>query len=393
MNRKIKSTILIIFLALALILSACQGASPPAQEPTPIPTVVGEAGVTVEGKLAPVESVNLSFNMGGTIVDVSVTEGERVEAGQTIAQLDQRERLDAAVASAELELVGARQALETLDDNAEVAAADAQKRVADARDAVRHAEWYLNNLEDGSRPTDIDEAKANVVLLKDRLEQAQEDFSSYENKPEDNVTRAQLLSKLAAAQQSYDDAVRLLNNLEGNASEIDMSIGQANLALAEANLTLAEREYEKVKDGPDPDDLEVAQARLKAAESGLAAARQSLTNAELVAPFSGTVVQLDLKVGEQAIPGNPAVILADLSGWVVETDDLNEMEIPRVEEGQFVSVTPDALPDLTLRGVVESISQFSVERFGDVTYTAKIDLEESDPRLRWGMTVKVLFEG
>jgi len=46
-----------------------------------------------------------------------------------------------------------------------------------------------------------------------------------------------------------------------------------------------------------------------------------------------------------------------------------------------------------LRGVVESISQFSVERFGDVTYTAKIDLEESDPRLRWGMTVKVLFEG
>lgn len=393
MNRRIQNTLLVTILALALILSACQGAAPTAQEPTPIPTVVGEAGVIVEGKLVPVESVNLSFNMGGTIVDLPVAEGEHVEAGQTIAQLDQRERLAAAVASAELELVGARQALETLNDNAEVAAADAQKRVADARDAVRHAEWYLNNLEDGSRPTDIDEARANVVLLKDRLEQAQDDFSAYENKPEDNVTRAQLLSKLAAAQQSYDDAVRLLNNLEGNASEIDLSIGQANLSLAQANLALAEREYEKVKDGPDPDDLEVAQASLKAAESGLTAAQQSLTNAELVAPFSGTVVQLDLKVGEQAIPGNPAVVLADLSGWVVETDDLNEMEIPRVEAGQSVSVTPDALPDLTLQGVVESISQFSVERFGDVTYTAKIGLEESDPRLRWGMTVKIVFEG
>lgn len=393
MNRRIQNTLLVTILALALILSACQGAAPTAQGPTPIPTVVGEAGVIVEGKLVPVESVNLSFNMGGTIVDLPVAEGEHVEAGQTIAQLDQRERLAAAVASAELELVGARQALETLNDNAEVAAADAQKRVADARDAVRHAEWYLNNLEDGSRPTDIDEARANVVLLKDRLEQAQDDFSAYENKPEDNVTRAQLLSKLAAAQQSYDDAVRLLNNLEGNASEIDLSIGQANLSLAQANLALAEREYEKVKDGPDPDDLEVAQASLKAAESGLTAAQQSLTNAELVAPFSGTVVQLDLKVGEQAIPGNPAVVLADLSGWVVETDDLNEMEIPRVEAGQSVSVTPDALPDLTLQGVVESISQFSVERFGDVTYTAKIGLEESDPRLRWGMTVKIVFEG
>ena len=183
--------------------------------------------------------------------------------------------------------------------------------MADARDAVREAERDLTNLKSGGRQTDIDSAKANVVLLKDRLNKAQEDFASYENKPEDNVTRARLLSKLADTQRKYDDAVRLLNNLQGSAPDIDMAIAQANLSLAQASLTLAEQNYEKVKDGPDPDLLASAQAREKAAETGLVAAKAALANRQLVAPFDGTVAQLNLKVGEQAAPGVTAIVLAD----------------------------------------------------------------------------------
>jgi len=112
---------------------------------------------------------------------------------------------------------------------------------------VRYAERYLNNLNSGSRGTDIDKARADVVLLKDRLDQARKDFAAYENKPEDNVTRAQYLSRLADAQRKYDDIVRLLNNLEGNPSDIDMAIAEANLTLSQAQLSLAEQEYEEVK--------------------------------------------------------------------------------------------------------------------------------------------------
>jgi hypothetical protein len=56
-----------------------------------------------------------------------------------------------------------------------------------------------------------------------------------------------------------------------------------------------------------------------------------------------------------------------------------------------VTVTPDALPDLKLNGVVESISQLYEQKFGDITYTAKILMKDTDPRLRWGMTVSVQF--
>lgn len=387
-----RTFLLLISLLGLFSLVGCQGRGPSTQPSATIPpTVTEEAGLTVEGKLVPKDYVNLSFNIPGTVAELPFQEGQSVQSGELIASLDQRERLAAAVTSAELELINARQALKALNENAEVNTAAALQKVASARDAVRSAERYLNNLKTGSRQTDIDSAKANVVILKDRLDQARKDFNAVQNKPEDDLTRATYLSKLADAQRKYDNAVRLLNNLQGSPSEIDLAIAEANLALAQARLALAEQEYEDVKSGPDPDQLEAAQARLKAAESAYAAAQAALSDAELIAPFSGVIVKLDLKLGEQVVPGRVAVVLADFSRWYVETKDLNEMEVPQVQVGQNVTITPDALPELKLPGVVESISQIYEEKFGDVTYTARIRLEDSDPRLRWGMTVTVHF--
>lgn len=386
-----KPKLFLLFIPILLLLAGCQINTQAAQEPTQIPVVTGESGVTVEGKLVPLKDVQLSFNMPGLITEVLVDEGENVEQGQVLARLDQRPRLASAVAAADLEVVIAQQALKTLQENSAVTSAAAQQRVASARDAVRYAERYLNNLNSGSRGTDIDKAEANVVLLKDRLDKAREDYAPYENKPEDNVKRASYLSRMADAQRKYDDAVLLLNNLQGNPGEIDLAVAEANLSLAQAELALAEEDYEEVKNGPDPDDLRAAQARLAAAETALTAAQAALADSELAAPISGTVVRLDLKAGEQAVPGRTIAVLADLSGWVVETEDLNEMEVPDIQEGQSVVLVPDAIPELELDGQVESISQIYEEKLGDVTYTARITLSEDDPRLRWGMTTKVRF--
>jgi HlyD family secretion protein len=382
-----------LLVIVAFFLSGCQAISgaKPAAEATPVPVVTQEPGVISEGKLAPRQFVNLSFTTGGKVDTLNVAEGDTVKAGQIIAELDQREQLAAAVDSAQLELINAQQALKDLLDNAGVVTANALQKVADQRDAVRSAERYLNNLKAGGKPVDINSAQANVVILKDRLDKAWEDYKPYQDKPEDDVKRAQFLARYADAQRNYDNAVRLLNNLQGPATDIDMAIAQANLSLAQASLALAEQDYEKVKTGPDPDLLAAAQAREKAAETGLAAAKAALANRQLVAPFDGTIAQLNLKVGEQASPGVTAVVLADFSGWVVETDDLTENEVPNVQVGQAAEVTFDALPELTLQGKVQSISDVHTDRSGDVTYTTKVTLAESDPRLRWGMTAVVHF--
>jgi multidrug resistance efflux pump len=380
------------FVFLALLLSACQAVAPAASTPTAVPVVAGETALSVEGKLMPVRDASLAFNLGGTIGEVLVAEGQQVQAGEVLARLEQTERLASAVAAAELELVNARQGRQALLDNAEVRTAAAQQAVAAARDALRDAERYLNNLVSGGKQTNIDQASANLVLLKDRLDEAQKDFNQYARRPEDDLTRATYQSRLAEVQQQYDNAVRLLNNLEGPATGLDLDIATANLALAQAQLAFKEQEYQDVQSGPDPQDMELAEARLAATEAALAAAQAALDDAELRAPFSGTIVRLDVKAGETAVPGLPAVVLADMSTWKVETTDLNEMDLSRVEVGMQVVVNPDALPELSLAGRLDEISQYAVERFGDVTYTATIQMLETDPRLRWGMTVQVVIE-
>ena len=354
--------------------------------PTVIPVVTEAAGVVTEGQLIPYRYVNLSFNTGGIVGVILADEGDSVQEGQPLALLDQREQYATAVSSAEMELINAQVALKKLNENTNVNTSQASKKVADARDALREAERRLTNLKTGGQQTNINSASADVVILKDRLDKAQKDFNSYENKPSDNLKRAEYLSKLADAQKKYDNAVRLLNNLQGSASEIDLAVAEANLELAKANLAFQEQEYEQVKAGPNPDDLASAQARFKSAETALAAAQAAYDDSELKAPFSAQVAKLNYKVGELAAPGQPAVVLADFTQWIIETDDLTEIEVPKVQIGDLANITFDALPGLTLKGVVESIGGIYEEKRGDVTYTARIRLTENDPRLRWGMT-------
>lgn len=389
-----KSGLFILLLLGGILTAACSaiGSQTTGEaEPTDVPIVEADIEIISEGRLVPRQQVNLSFKTGGQVAEVMVEEGDSIESGQVIARLADSEQLEVAVANAELELLNAQQARQELVKNTDVNTAQALQSITDARDAVRDAERYQNNLQAGSRQTDIDSARADVIILEEKLDKAKEKYEPYANKKEDNIKRATFLSKMADAQAKYDNAVRLLNNLQGSASELDTAIADASLAVAQAQLALAEQTYEDLKDGPDPDDLAAVESRITAAETGLTAARAAFENLELLAPFSGTVVDLQLKVGEQVSLGLPVVLLADISEWMVETDDLTEIEVPEIRVGQSVTVTPDALPDLELSGTVESISDLFEEKRGDITYTVRIQLNEEDERLRWGMTVVVTF--
>lgn len=393
MKSKLFTPIIIITLS-SLILTACGSIGAPADDaaPTEIPIVITDTDVVAEGRLVPNDSANLSFKAAGQVTEILITEGDTVEAGQVIARLDNSEQLQSAIANAEAELLNAQLARDALFDNAKVNSAAALQAIADARDAVRDADRYLNNLNAGSRDTDIDLAKADVAILKDQLDEAQEDYKPYENKPEDDLKRATFLARFAQAEQLYKDAVRKLNNLQGEPSKIDLDIAEANQAVAEAQLLLALQNYDEIASGPDPDDLAAVEARIKAAEAGLVSAQATLNNIELVAPFDGKIVDLVITTGEQVAPGVTAAVLADFSQWIVETDDLTEIEVPEISIGQSVTIVPDALPDLELTGMVERISDVFEEKRGDITYTARIKLNEENELLRWGMTVVVTFE-
>ena len=98
---------------------------------------------------------------------------------------------------------------------------------------------------------------------------------------------------------------------------------------------------------------------------------------------------MTINPGEIAAPGMRLISLADVTQWEVDTDDLTEMEVVGVQPGAAVNITLDALPGMTLKGQVISITPRSTTKSGDVTYTVKISIADPDPRLRWGMTAVV----
>ena len=94
---------------------------------------------------------------------------------------------------------------------------------------------------------------------------------------------------------------------------------------------------------------------MNAADAHVTAAETAIELYELRAPFSGTLLSLDLAVGETANPGLPIAFLADASHWIVETKDLAEIYMADISVGDSVSVKLDAFPNEEFAGRVTEI--------------------------------------
>ncbi len=391
---KIKHMLITLFvLLIAAALSACDSL-PGQAEPTSTPAPMADVYVPVvsaTGKLLPAESATLSMKTGGVVAEVVVSEDDIVSAGDVLVRLEGTENLEAAIAAARFEVVSAQQALDSLYDDPELALAQAQQSIVDAEKAIDDAQRRLNNLSRTASQADIDQAYANMVLAKDELDKAQDDFEPYEDKPEDDLGRANFLSRLAQAQKNYDATVRLYNALSGTGSLLDIAEAESDLALAQAQLAAAQRKHEILQEGPDPDDIAVAQARLENAEAQLAAAQATLEDLVLAAPFDGTIGHLYIHTGEWVSPGQQVILLADLNHLQVETTDLNEIDVAQIQIGDTALVTFDALPDVVVQGTVNRIAPKDSEGSG-VNYPVIIELDEIPAGLRWGMTAFVDIE-
>ena len=342
------------------------------------------ADVIVEGKLLPRDTAWLAFGQPGLVAEVLVEEGQQVSQGDVLARLKGREKVEAQLAAAELERLSAQQALDDLIEKVPLASSVASHELAAAEKTAIDARQTLDDLDTDDFQQELDDAKLAVKEAQDMLEDAQEEFDKYKELDEDSSTRTSAEDTLDEAQKTYDDAV----------DERDLLVNQldterANLAHAEAAMEDARREANARQVGPDPDDLALAQSRLDNAIAQLRASNTALEDLELIAPFDGAVLEIEITLNERVIPNEPVLLLADRSTWYVETSDLTEIEVVYILPGNIATLTPDALPELELTGLVEKVSDTYTEKSGDVLYTVRIRLDETDHRLRWGMTMQV----
>jgi HlyD family secretion protein len=439
-----KRTKWIFLVALTLILGACSLPQPPGAPAadTAQPQLASlPPMVSASAEIVPEQSALLSVKTGGVVAEVLVEEGDSVEGGQVLVRLEGTEQLQAAVSAAKFELANAEFALQQLYEDTDLIAAQAMqaeedyekqleellafdlqqaevlKAISDANKAIDTFDRNYRYQQTTANQYDIDAAKAQAILAKDALDDAIEDFEEYANKPEDNLIRANMLSKKAAAEKAYEDAVRRLNNMQGTGKQVDIDAEEGKLIMAQAQLAQAEREWERIKDGPnpgdiavlealitdaqedheifsngpDPDDVALAEVRIENAKAQLAAAEAALADLELAAPFAGVVSEINIDPSEWVAPGQPVLLLADLDHLRVETTDLNEIDVAQIVVGDAAVVTFDALPDLTISGVITSIAPKASTGSG-VNYTVVVELDELPEQLRWGMTAYVDVE-
>ncbi len=117
-------------------------------------------------------------------------------------------------------------------------------------------------------------------------------------------------------------------------------------------------------------------------------AAASLTQNTLLAPYAGTVVDIQVIPGETVQSSQTVLVLADLSHLQIETTDLSERDITRVKVGQSVDVYIEAL-DVNVAGKVVRISPIAETVGGDVVFPVTIELSEQPEGLFWGMTAEV----
>ncbi len=184
--------------------------------------------------------------------------------------------------------------------------------------------------------------------------------------------------KLSEAQKAYDFAVRKYNNLTGTVSDFDRKQAETDYQIALGQLNMAQEKSDLLQNGPDPDEVASADARIAAAEARLKAAQADLRKLLLVATMDGKIVTSDLQEGLAISPGQSLIEVVDFSEWHVETENLTEIEVVDIQVGQNVTVVPDAIPDLELSGEVIQISDAFEDKRGEVTYTTRIKLNETD---------------
>jgi len=343
MNRKLFITLILA----SLLFTACSGGNTATPTPEAAPTIVADTTIIAEGRLEPVHYAEIAFTASGRVSQILVQEGQSVQTGEELIRLG--DASDTQYAAAQLELVSAQKALSDLTNSAGTDFAQAVIDLKDAREEYDKAVDYLDYLNNASK-----------------------------------IPQTQTRSYLVQTWRGYEYRTKT-KSFKGPAPQDWIIEAENDLALKKAELDATQRTYDRLKGGADVEQLAVLEARLEAAEAGLAAF-------SVVAPFDGVVAELNAKLGGSINAGEPAVTVADFSQWLVKTTDLTEIDVVNLAEGQPVNVALDALPDAELSGEILSIGQNYAENQGDIVYEVTILLTDTLPSMRWGMTAAVSFK-
>jgi HlyD family secretion protein len=302
--------------------------------------------VRVSGYVEATE-VRVAPEVGGRLIDLKVAEGDRVAAGDAVAQLD------------------------TADITLALQRAAAERQGADAQ---------LRLLLAGARQEDIRQAEAqraaaaaDVAGARQELTSAERDLKRFED----------LLASNSGAQKPRDDA----------ATRRD--VAKDRIRAGEERVRAAAEAVARLKSGARPEEIDAARARLAGVDAQIATLQKAMNDATVVAPASGMVTQKLVDEGELIAPRTPLVVVADLD-HVWANVYVDEPLVPRVTLGQAATIFTDA-GGPGIEGTITFISpkaEFTprnvqtAEERSKLVFRVKVTVDNQKGVLKQGMPVE-----
>jgi len=278
-----------------------------------------EGVILLSGNVEVTES-NMGFKLSGRVVERLVDEGYKVKRGDRLAILD----------SAELE-----------------------STVAQSKANLNESLARLEELRTGSRPQELEQAKANLLQREAELAKAKKDYERNMGLYKEELVSAQQMDESTKA---YHVAASLYEN-----------------ALQALSL---------VKEGPRKEEIKMAEHRVEQARASLRVNEERLKDTVIYAPTDGVVLRKLVELGETVSPGTPVFTIGDLAHpWIkvyVKEDKLGYVKL-----NQRAVITVDTYKGKKYEGTVTYISS-------EAEFTPKnVQTQEERVRLVFGIKVSV----
>ncbi len=306
---------------------------------------------TYSGTIAPNQQVNVTSTVQGKVGSVYYDVGDYVEAGAVLFRMD-TENLQNAVKSAQAGLNSAQTALRQVEGGA------TQSQISSMENAITNCENSVENAK-----TALDSSKVN-------LDKAQSDYD----------TNKQLFDVGGISQEALTTYENALTQAQNNYNNAEVGLKSAEEALAQA-----QKNYDILVNQTINDNKETAQNAVNSASIALESAKKNLADATVTSPISGTVLECNVTAGATLSGGTPFVII-DQSTVDVEVN-ASEQIISSLSIGSEAEITVSTLAS-TFTGYVSEVAPGANS---DGTYTVKINIDNSDGKLKSGMSAKVAF--
>jgi HlyD family secretion protein len=293
-----------------------------------------------------------------------------------------------------------RDSLWIFKTNAESDYKDAREKYEASYETYKNIDRYSDQIEIENLLSETSEAtKAVAQAIKSELSYLASwvDFRTemkWEIFPEVESYQKELSGYLSQTNGSTSSLTSIQRTIENNFEEVEDTIrdiqemektNPLDIAAAEATIKEREASLENLKSGPDTLDLRSAELSVRQRRESLAEARAELADYVVKAPFDGVITEASVEVGDSVSSGTAIATL--ITKQRVAEISLNEVDAARVKVGQKVTLTFDAVSDLTLTGEVAEMDTLGTVTQGVVSYNVKIIFDTQDERVKPGMSV------